>query len=195
MTSGDSSAPGGRPRDVEPRTTDHGRADRTSRPHSHYADPRTIRRVFAYARTVAVVGLSPSRLRASFFVAQYLQYRGFRIVPVNPRADEILGERAYPSLSAIPFKVDVVDVFREPAAVPEVAEQAIEIGARALWLQFGVLAPEAAGRAAEAGLDVVMDRCMKIEHGRYFGEMHWFGLNTGLLTSRRPGRVPGRIPG
>lgn len=154
-----------------------------------FQDPRTIRKVFGYARTIAIVGLSPNRLRASFFVGQYLQYRGFRIVPVNPRADEILGEKAYPLLLEIPFPVDVVDVFREPAAVPEIAQQAIRIGARALWLQFGVIAPEAAARAAEAGLDVVMDRCMKIEHGRYFGEMHWFGLNTGLVTARRPERV------
>lgn len=154
-----------------------------------FQDPRTIRKVFGYARTIAIVGLSPNRLRASFFVGQYLQYRSFRIVPVNPRADEILGQRAYPSLLEIPFGVDVVDVFREPGAVPEIAEQAIRIGARALWLQFGVIAPEAAARAAEAGLDVVMDRCLKIEHGRYFGEMHWFGLNTEIVTARRPERV------
>jgi uncharacterized protein len=151
-----------------------------------FADPAVVRRIFGYVRTIAVVGLSPSRLRPSFFVASYLQYRGFRIVPVNPTAPEILGERSYPSLLEIPFSVDVVDVFREPAAVPELAEQTLQIGARALWLQFGVVAPEAAERAAAAGLDVVMNRCMKIEHGRYFGEMHWFGLNTGLLTSRRP---------
>jgi uncharacterized protein len=85
--------------------------------------------------------------------------------------------------------VDVVDVFRDPAAVPEIAEEAVRSGARCLWLQFGVRAPAAAARAAEAGLDVVMDRCMKIEHGRYFGEMHWHGLNTGLVSSRRPERV------
>ena len=153
-----------------------------------FADPRTIRKIFSYARTIAIVGLSPNRLRASFFVGQYLQYRGFRIVPVNPTADEILGEKSYPSLSEIPFQVDVVDVFRDPAAVPEIAEQAIRIGAGGLWLQFGVIAPEAAARAVAAGLDAVMDRCMKIEHGRYFGEMHWFGLNTGLVISRRPRR-------
>lgn len=151
-----------------------------------FQDARTIRKIYGYARTVAIVGLSDNRLRPSFFVAQYLQYRGFRIVPVNPKVAEVLGERAYPSLLEIPFKVDVVDVFRHPSAVPEIVEQAIQIGARALWLQFGVVAPEAAQRAADAGLDVVMDCCMKIEHGRYFGEMHWFGLNTGTLTSRRP---------
>jgi predicted CoA-binding protein len=158
-------------------------------PSAVYADPRTIRKVFSYARTVAIVGLSPNRLRASFFVGQYLQYRGFRIVPVNPGADEVLGERSYPTVSAIPFDVDVVDVFREPGAAPSIAEEAIQKGARALWLQFGVISPQAAERAAQAGLDVVMDRCMKIEHGRYFGEMHWFGLNTGIVTSRRPERT------
>jgi uncharacterized protein len=153
-----------------------------------FADPRTIRKIFGYARTVAVVGLSPNRLRPSFFVAGYLQYRGFRIVPVNPTANEILGEKSYPTLRDIPFKVDVVDVFRAPDAVPDIADNAVEIGARALWLQFGVIAPVAAAGAAAAGLDVVMDRCMKIEHGRYFGEMHWFGLNTGIVTARRPVR-------
>jgi predicted CoA-binding protein len=153
---------------------------------NRFTDARTIRKIYGYVRTIAIVGLSPDRLRPSFFVGQYLQYRGFTIVPVNPGADEILGEKSYPSLSAIPFGVDVVEVFRAPEAVPAIAEEAIQIGARALWLQFGVIAPEAAERAAEAGLDVVMDRCMKIEHGRYFGEMHWFGLNTGIVTARRP---------
>jgi predicted CoA-binding protein len=153
------------------------------------ADPRVIQKIFGYARTVAIVGLSPNRLRPSFFVGGYLQYRGFRVVPVNPTTDQILGERSYPTLSDIPFKVDVVDVFRAPEAAPAIADEAVAIGARALWLQFGVVSPEAAARAKAAGLDVVMDRCMKIEHGRYFGEMHWFGLNTGLVTSRRPARV------
>jgi predicted CoA-binding protein len=154
-----------------------------------FQDPRTIRKVYGYARTIAMVGLSPNRLRPSFFVGQYLQYRGYRVVPVNPTAPEILGETSYPTLSAIPFPVDVVDVFRAPDAAPAIAEEAAAIGAKALWLQFGVISPEAAEMASAAGLDVVMDRCMKIEHGRYFGEMHWFGLNTGLVTSRRPARV------
>jgi predicted CoA-binding protein len=153
-----------------------------------FQDPRVIRKIYGYAKTIAIVGLSPNRLRPSFFVGQYLQYRGYRIVPVNPSATEILGEVSYPSLSAIPFPVDVVDVFRAPAAAPAIAEEAIKIGAKALWLQFGVISPEAAEKAAAAGLDVVMDKCMKIEHGRYFGEMHWFGLNTGVVSSRRPER-------
>jgi uncharacterized protein len=165
---------------VEP-TARHAVADR-------FADQATIRKIYTYAHTVAVVGLSANRLRPSFFVASYLQYRGFKIVPVNPRESEVLGERSYGSLRDIPFPIDVVDVFRAPEAVPEIAEDAIAIGARALWLQFGVIDPEAAERAAAAGLDVVMDRCMKIEHGRYYGEMHWFGLNTGIVTARRPER-------
>jgi predicted CoA-binding protein len=154
-----------------------------------FQDPRTIRKVYGYLHTIAMVGLSPNRLRPSFFVAQYLQYRGYRVIPVNPAATEILGETSYPSLLDIPFKVDVVDVFRAPSAAPAIADEAIKIGARALWLQFGVISPEAAEKAASAGLDVVMDRCMKIEHGRFFGEMHWFGLNTGIVTGRRPARA------
>ncbi len=172
---------------------DEGRAtdgqDRTGASADRFADVATIRRIFGYARTIAVVGLSPNKLRPSYFVASYLQYRGYRIVPVNPRATEILGETAYPSLAEIPFAVDVVDIFRDPSAVPEIVEGAIAIGAKALWLQFNVVAPEAAARAEAAGLDVVMDRCMKIEHGRWYGEMHWFGLNTGIVTARRPERL------
>jgi len=154
-----------------------------------FQDEQTIRKIYRYARTIAIVGLSPNRLRPSFFVGQYLQYRGYKIVPVNPSAPEILGEKSYPNLSAIPFPVDVVDVFRAPAAAPAIADEAIKIGAKGLWLQFGVVSPEAAEKAAAAGLDVVMDRCLKIEHGRYFGEMHWFGLNTGVVTARRPERT------
>jgi len=157
-----------------------------------FADPATIHKIYRYARTIAVVGLSANRLRPSFFVASYLKYRGFKIVPVNPRETEILGERCYSSLTDLPMQVDVVDVFRDPAAVPAIVDDAIQIGARAVWLQFGVIAPAAAERAAEAGLDVVMDHCIKIEHGRYYGEMHWFGLNTGIVTSRRPARLQPR---
>ncbi len=175
--------------DGAPPTSNVQRPTSNSSVDPRFQDPRTIRKIYGYARTIAMVGLSPNRLRPSFFVAQYLQYRGYRVIPVNPAAREILGETAYPSLSAIPVKVDVVDVFRAPSAAPAIAEEAIKIGARALWLQFAVISPEAAEQAAAAGLDVVMDRCMKIEHGRYFGEMHWFGLNTGIVTARRPTRV------
>lgn len=150
-----------------------------------YQDERTIREILLSMRTVAIVGLSPNVLRPSYFVGFYLQRHGYRIVPVNPREQEILGETSYPSLAAIPFPVDVVDVFRAPAAVPGIAEEAVEIGAKALWLQFEVVSPEGAGIAEAGGLKVVMDRCAKIEHARHMGRMHWLGFNTGVITARR----------
>jgi predicted CoA-binding protein len=156
-----------------------------------YQQPTTIQRILHTARTVAVVGLSPNVLRPSNFVGFYLQRHGYRIVPVNPRESEILGQISYPSLEAIPFHVDVVDVFRAPDAVPAIAREAVAIGAGALWLQFGVISPEGAGTATEGGLDVVMDRCMKIEHARYVGRMHWLGFNTGNVTARRDHRAAG----
>ena len=149
-----------------------------------YQDPRTIRAIIGSARTVAVVGLSPNPLRPSYFVAFYLQRHGYRIVPVNPREHEILGETCYPSLTAIPFAIDVVDVFRVPAAVPQIAREAVQIGAGALWLQFGVISLEGAEIATKGGLRVVMDRCMKVEHARFLGRMHWFGMNTGQISGR-----------
>jgi predicted CoA-binding protein len=160
-----------------------------------YQQPATIQRILHTARTVAVVGLSPNVLRPSNFVGFYLQRHGYHIVPVNPRESEILGETSYPSLEAIPFHVDVVDVFRAPDAVPAIAEEAARIGAGALWLQFGVISPEGAAIAANAGLDVVMDRCMKIEHARYMGRMHWLGFNTGNVTARRDHRAAGARSG
>lgn len=154
-------------------------------PLSHYQSERAIRDILRTARTIAIVGLSPNELRPSNFVGFYLQRRGYRIVPVNPRESEILGEVCYPSLSAIPFPVDVVDVFRQPDAVPAIAEEAVQIGAKALWLQFGVISYEGAAIAERGGLTVVMDRCMKIEHARHMGRMHFYGLNTGRIDSRR----------
>jgi predicted CoA-binding protein len=150
-----------------------------------YQDPRTILELLTTARTIAVVGLSGNVLRPSNFVGYYLKRHGYRVVPVNPRETEVLGERAYPSLADIPGEVDVVDVFRDPDAVPQIAAEAVEIDARALWLQFGVISPEGAEIARSGGLDVVMDRCMKVEHARYLGRMHWLGFNTGEITSRR----------
>ena len=152
-----------------------------------YQDVVTIRRVLDHAKTVAVVGASSDVLRASHFVAYYLKMHGYRVIPVNPNETEVLGEKAYPSLLDVPEKVDVVDVFRRPSAVPEIAEQAVQIGAKALWLQFHVISPEGAEIAKQGGLDVVMDRCMKIEHARFMGRMHWLGLNTGRISSRRLG--------
>ena len=150
-----------------------------------YQDDKTIRSILLSARSIAIVGLSPNALRPSNFVGFYLQRHGYRIVPVNPRETEILGEPSYPSLSAIPFGVDVVDVFRAPDAVPAIADEAIQIGAKALWLQFGVINFPAAAKARAAGLQVVMDRCMKVEHARHMGRMHWLGFNTGVVTARR----------
>ncbi len=160
-------------------------ADGTAPDWSRYQDERTIRSILRTAKTVAVVGLSPNPLRPSYFVAYYLQRHGFRIVPVNPKETAILGETSYPSLSAIPFPVDVVDVFRAPEAVPPIAEEAVRIGAKALWLQFGVISPGGAAIAERGGLAVVMDRCLKVEHARHLGRMHWFGLHTGVTSSRR----------
>jgi predicted CoA-binding protein len=150
-----------------------------------YQDERIIQTIVHTARTAAIVGLSPNELRPSNYVGFYLQRHGYHIVPVNPRARDILGETCYPNLSAIPFPVDVVDVFRTPEAVPLIAEEAVAIGAKAFWLQFGVISFEGAEIAQRGGLLVVMDRCMKVEHARHMGKMHWFGLNTGVVSSQR----------
>jgi predicted CoA-binding protein len=150
-----------------------------------YQDPHVIQHILHTASTVAVVGLSSNVLRPSNFVGFYLQRHGYRIVPVNPREGEILGEVSYPSLTDIPFPVDAVDVFRASDAVPGIAHEAVEIGAGALWLQFGVISAEGAAVASQGGLEVVMDRCMKIEHARHIGRMHWLGFNTGNVSSRR----------
>ena len=150
-----------------------------------WQEPLEILRILNTARTIAIVGLSPNELRASHFVGFYLRRHGYKIVPVNPREQEILGEKSYPSLTDIPFPVDVVDVFRRPDAVPDIARDAVAIGAKTLWLQFGVISPEGARIAEEGGLAVVMDRCMKVEHARHLGRMHWLGFNTGRITSVR----------
>jgi len=152
---------------------------------ARYQDPRVIQRIVNTARTVAVVGLSSNPLRPSHFVGFYLLRHGYRVVPVNPREREVLGQRSVERLDQIDEPVDVVDVFREPSVVPQLAEEAIAIGAKALWLQFGVISEAGAERAAAAGLDVVMDRCIKIEHARYVGRMHWLGFNTGVVSAQR----------
>jgi len=127
-----------------------------------------IKSILEESKTVAVVGLSPREERDSHRVAKYLQSRGYRIIPVNPNADEVLGERSYPDLASVPEPIDVVDVFRRSEAVPEIVEEAIKVGARTVWMQMGVVHEEAAARAREAGLQVVMDRCMMVEHRRHF---------------------------
>jgi predicted CoA-binding protein len=133
------------------------------------------------------VGLSPNELRASHFVGYYLKRHGYRVIPVNPRETEILGEKTVPTLQDVPGHVDIVNVFRAPDAVPGIAAEAVAIGAGSLWCQFGVISEEG-GRIAEAGgLAVIMDRCLKVEHARYIGRMHWLGFNTQRITSVRGG--------
>jgi len=149
-------------------------------------DIETLRRILASNRTIAVVGLSADWYRPSYFAAKYMQEHGYRIVPVNPKYPEILGERCYPSLLDIPGKVDMVDVFRRAEDVPPIARQAIEIGARTLWQQLGVANLEADRLAREAGLDSVMDRCVKIEHARLFGGLNWAGVDTKVISAKRP---------
>ena len=152
-----------------------------------YQDPLTIQRVLHGARTIAVVGLSPNELRASNFVGYYLKRHGYRVIPVNPRETEILGEKCYASLLDIPEPVDIVNVFRAQDALPPIARDAVAIGADALWCQFGVINEEGARIAEDGGVTVIMDRCLKIEHARYVGRMHWFGFNTQRITSVRAG--------
>jgi len=148
-------------------------------------DDATLRRILRECRTIAVVGLSADWNRPSYFAASYLQGKGYRIVPVNPKADAILGERCHARLEDIPFAVDMVDVFRKPADVPPIAASAVAIGAKCLWQQLGVANAEADALARAAGLDSVMDRCVKIEHARLFGGLHWAGVNTGVISARR----------
>jgi len=146
----------------------------------------TLRRILRECRTVAVVGLSPEWHRPSHFAAKYLQEHGYRVIPVNPRADKILGERCYASLLEIPERVDMVDVFRRSADVLPIAQQAVQIKARCLWQQIGVVNLEADKLARASGLDSVMDRCVKIEHARIFGGLHWAGVNTQVISAKRP---------
>jgi uncharacterized protein len=154
---------------------------------TRFQDPLVIQRVLNSARTIAIVGLSANQLRASNFVGFYLKRHGYRVIPVNPRETEILGEPSYPSLREVPVEIDIVDVFRQPDAVPEIAREAVEIGAGTLWCQFGVISEEGARIAEQGGLTVVIDRCLKIEHARYAGRMNWLGLNTGQISSVRRG--------
>jgi len=153
-----------------------------------YQDPVVIRRLIADSRTVAIVGMSADPQKASAFVASYLQHEGYRIIPVNPRGGRVLGETIYPDLTSIPVSVDIVDVFRPPADAPGFARQAAAIGARALWLQLRIVNFDAAEIALAAGLDVVMDRCVKMEHGRFNGTLHWGGMNTEIISARKASR-------
>ena len=149
-------------------------------------DINTLRRILRESRVLAVVGLSADWFRPSYFAAKYMQEHGYRIIPVNPKYPEILGEKCYRSLRDIAEKVDLVDVFRKAQDVPPIAEDAIAIGAKVLWQQLGVRNEAAAARARAAGLNAVMDRCVKIEHGRLFGGLNWVGVNTHIISAKRP---------
>jgi predicted CoA-binding protein len=145
-----------------------------------------LRRVLKDNHTIAIVGLSADWYRPSYFAAKYMQEHGFRIIPVNPKYTEILGEKCYPDLKSIPEKVDMVDVFRKSADCAPIAKEAIAIGAKVLWLQLGVENDEAKAIAESGGLEFVQNRCVKIEYARLFGGLSWFGVNTRIISSRRP---------
>ncbi|MBL0143351.1 MAG: CoA-binding protein [Betaproteobacteria bacterium] len=149
-------------------------------------DIAKLRRILRDNRTIAVVGLSANWYRPSYFAAKYMQEHGYRVIPVNPLYDSVLGEKCYPSLRDIPEKIDIVDCFRRSEEIPALAVEAAAIGAKVLWMQLGVKS-EAARRSAEAaGLEVVEDRCLKIEHGRLFGGLGWAGVNTKVISAKRP---------
>ncbi|MDH3378089.1 MAG: CoA-binding protein [Gammaproteobacteria bacterium] len=153
-------------------------------------DIPTLRRILSECRTIAMVGLSATWYRPSFFAAKYLQEHGYRVIPVNPNYEMILGEQCYPDIDSIPDSIDVVDIFQRSEAVPPFAEAAIRHHAKVFWMQLGVVNESAAERARQAGLEVVMDRCMKIEHGRLYGGLNFLGVNTGIVSSQRPRWLP-----
>jgi hypothetical protein len=148
-------------------------------------DTETLRRILKATKTIAVVGLSAQWHRPSYFAAKYLQDHGYRIIPVNPMYDGVLGEKCYKSLRDIPERVDMVDCFRKSAEIPALAEDAIAIGAKVLWMQLGVENAQARARAEAAGLEVVENRCVKIEHGRFYGGLGWAGVNTKVISAKR----------
>ncbi|HZP85754.1 MAG TPA: CoA-binding protein [Burkholderiales bacterium] len=153
-------------------------------------DINTLRRILKQSKAIAVVGLSANWWRPSYFAAKYMQEHGYRVIPVNPQYEQVLGEKCYASLREIPEKVDIVDCFRKSEEIEPLAEDAIAIGARVLWMQLGVINHEAARKAKQAGLEVVMDRCVKIEHARLFGGLNWAGVNTKVISSKRPHWLP-----
>ena len=156
----------------------------------HYPDT-SLRDILRRVKTIAMVGASPEWVRPSHFAMKYLQRKGYRVIPVNPRAagDEILGEEVYGALADVPPTFEMVDVFRNPDAAGRVTDEAIEIasekGIEVVWMQLGVVNRDAAARAEAAGLSVVMDRCAKIEYGRLFGELSWSGVNSRIITAKR----------
>ncbi|AIE84350.1 CoA-binding protein [Fimbriimonas ginsengisoli] len=157
----------------------------TAEQREKYQNTRAIRDMLSDAKTIAIVGLSTEKTKASNMVASYLQDEGYRVIPVNPRATEILGEKSYPDLKSIPEPVDIVEVFRPASEVPAIVDEAIAIGAKAVWMQLRIIDLPSADRALDAGLSVVVDRCIKMEHGRYAGALHWAGMNTEVITAQR----------
>lgn len=151
---------------------------------AQWQDPAMIQDALQCKR-VAIVGLSSNELRASNFVGYYLHRNGYEVIPVNPREETVFGLPCYPSLLDIPHPIDTVDVFRDPSAVPEIAADAVRIGAKYLWLQFGVISPEGVAIAEAGDVRCIVDRCIKIEHARYLGRMHWLGFNTDKVSARR----------
>jgi len=149
-----------------------------------------LRRILATSRKIAVVGLSANWYRPSYFAAKYLMDHGYEVFPVNPNYEEVLGRTCYPDLKSLPEPVDVVDIFQKPERVPPLVEDAIAIGAKVVWMQIGIVHEEAAARAREAGLDVVMNRCMKIEYARLFGGLNFCGVNTRVISAKRPLSAP-----
>jgi len=149
-----------------------------------------LRRILAHSKTIAVVGLSGDWFRPSYFAAKYMLEHGYTVIPVNPRYPEIMGQKSYASLRDIPARVDIVDVFRKTSDVLPIAQEAIAIGAKVLWQQIGVSNMEAVALAETAGLDTVIDRCVKIEHGRLFGGLNWAGVNTQVISATRPRWLP-----
>ncbi len=154
------------------------------------SDIETLRRILSTYKRIGMVGLSANWYRPSNFAAKYLIDHGYTVIPVNPGYEEVLGQKCYPSLLDIPDPVEVVDIFQRSEKVPPLVDQAIEIGAKVVWMQLGVVHKEAAERARQAGLEVVMDRCMKIEFGRLFGGLNFMGVDTKIISSRRPTWVP-----
>ena len=154
------------------------------------SDIQTLRRILRQSKTIAMVGLSANWYRPSYFAAKYLQDHGFRVIPVTPQYPEVLGERCYPTLADVPVPIDVVDCFRRAEEIPALAEQAVAIRAKVLWMQLGIENEEAARIAREGGLEVVSNRCMKIEYARLFGGLNFIGVNTGIVSSKRPLWVP-----
>ena len=142
-------------------------------------------RILETYKRIAMVGLSANPYRPSHFAAMYLLAAGYEVIPVNPREKEILGQVCYPSVTAIPGGAEVVDIFREPSAVPGIVDEAIAVGAKVVWMQLGVIDEKSAEKARAAGLEVVMDRCMKLEHARFFGGLNTLGMNTGMVSSRK----------